>query len=55
MVVFCSQAQKEISSNSVQTESPRDGFSEPEEEPEETESCGQSNVWQMEYNFDGDM
>ena len=51
MVVTRSQARKEISSNSVQMESPSDGFS----EPEETESSGQSDVWQMEYNFDDDM
>ena len=55
MVVTHSQARKEISSNSVQTESPSDGSSEPEKEPEETESSGQSDVWQMEYNFDDDM
>ena len=52
MVVTRSQAQKETSSNSVQMESPSDGSSEPEKEPEVTESSGQSDVWQMEYNFD---
>ena len=52
MVVTRSQARKEISSNSVQMESPSDGSSEPEKEPEATESSGQSDVWQMEYNFD---
>ena len=55
MVVTRSQARKEISSNSVQIESSSEGSSEPEEEPKETESSGQSDVWQMEYNFDDDM
>ena len=52
MVVTRSQARKEISSNSVQMECPSDGSSEPEKEPEVTESSGQSDVWQMECNFD---
>ena len=56
LVVTRGQARKEISSNSVQMESPSDGSSEPEKEPEKepeaTESSGQSDVWQMEYNFD---
>ena len=46
MVVTHSQAQKET---------PRDRSLEPQEEPKETESSGQSDVWQTEYDFDDDI
>ena len=44
-----------VTSSQTQRETPRDRSSEPQEEPEETESFGQSDVWQTEYNFDDDM
>ena len=50
-----SQTQKEIRSNSVQRETLSDRFLEPEEEIEETESSGPSDVWLMEYSFNDDM
>ena len=47
MIVIRSQTQKEISSSSVQRETLRDRSSEPQKEPEETKSSGQSDVWQI--------